>query len=212
MMSHTGYTNAHRTCRPPGFLKWLYWGPLLGLVVGCATTEPETAITRADELWQDDRRDEAVDLLDRAIEKNRNAPELHSARLGYLLENKDYDRALQETREAIKKMPSATELHVLQGKIHRTLGEDQQAERAYRRAVRLYTSEMRRKPWDEIPMIGRATVHYFLGDLDKAMSDCQRAQRVTARDDAILELMTDIECVRNGDEPLLTDDLSRDEF
>ncbi len=216
MMSHTFSTNlrcnpAWRP-RPRRAWRWACFGPLLGFIVGCATTEPETAITRADELWRDDRRDEAIDLLDRAIEKNRDAPELHSAKLSYLLENKEFELALQETREAVKRMPSAPELHVLQGKIHRTLGEDQKAERAYRRAVRLYTSEIRRKPWVELPIVARATVYYFLGDLDKALSDCHRAKRVTVRDDAILELMTDIECVRNGEEPLLTDDLSGEDF
>lgn len=192
---------------------WGTKGILVLCCLGCGTTglknDSKEPLTKASELWEDGKRDEAITTLDRAIAKNDSA-ELRSAKLNYLLKDARYDEALKLTREAIEKFPEAADLYQLLGKIYRTKGDDEKAERAYQKAVRLYSRDIRSAPWKEEALIQRAITYYFLKDFDNALRDCRQAQGITLRENRVLDLIADIERIQNGEEPELTDNLERD--
>ncbi len=177
----------------------------------CQTAQDtETSVAKANRLWEDGKREQSLKHLDQAIEKNKKSAELRVAKMQYLIEDRQYDEALIETRESIRLIPESPELYQVLGKLYRTIGDDTKAHNAYRQAARLYSNEIRKRPWDEKPIIGRAYTYYYMGQINAARRDCEQARRITVRENLLLELIEDIERVQRGEEAFITDNLDRD--
>ena len=188
------------------------WIALLWLP-GCKTTpDSETALTKADEHWREGEREKAITSLDRAIKSDKDNITLYTTKLGYLIEDKRYDEALEVLREAEKRIPDDPDLYQVLGKVHRTMGNKDKSERAYRKAIRGYTQRIQQSPWKEASLIKRAETYFFLGELDAALRDANQAKTVTYRDERVLLLIQDIERARRGEETEITDDMSRDDL
>ena len=185
----------------------------LSVLPACQTMQDsEATLAKADESWRDGDHDEAIDSLDKAIENDKKDASLYTAKINYLLQDGRYEEGLAAIRDADERFPDNPDLYQLLGKVHRTLGNDDKAQRAYRKAIRGYSKTIRLSPWKESALIKRAETYFYLGDLSAAQRDCHQAKTITLRNDLVLSLLEDIERVRRGEDPELSDNLEREDL
>ncbi|MBS1956712.1 MAG: rhomboid family intramembrane serine protease [Cyanobacteria bacterium SZAS-4] len=128
----------------------------------------ETHYRKAVELLQEEKYEDALPLLDRALALNPNNSSAFCDRARAYIELKDYDKAMADADSAIKSSESNKIAHTVRANVLQKLGD-------YNQAIVELTKVIDLDPKDAMAYNNRAWSEASAGLLDQSVRDCDRS-------------------------------------
>jgi len=140
------------------------------LLLACSP-EPEELLVKGKSLMQENKFEQAVPYLNRALEKRPEWSEAYNVRAVAFFEQEDYQKAIEDFNQAIALDSSSYTAFYNRGNAYQELGQ-------YQQALDDYTAAIRKQPNIKDIYINRGVVYYTLNNYEQALKDFNFALRL----------------------------------